>query len=241
MSIASIFFLCACSSTLYTDRTQLMLLDQQQEVALGEQSANEILKSSKLSNNAKQKAMVNRVGQKIAAVADRPDFKWEFYLLEDNQQNAFCLPGGKVFVYSGIMELIENDDELAVVISHEVGHTILRHGAERMSMQMLQQLGGSLLGALLGNQYSEYSGLFNKAYNIGSNVGIMLPFSRSHELEADKVGIILMQKAGYNPKAALNFWQKMSAGKQSSSDFFSTHPSDSTRIQEIQKILQNSK
>ena len=125
-----------------------------------------------------KKQWLKRVGQKIAAVADRPDFKWRFYLLEDNQQNAFCLPGRKSFCIFWNHGAIENDDELAVVISHEVGHTILRHGAERMSMQMLQQLGGSLLSALLGNQYSEYSGLFNKAYNIGSNVGIMLPFSR---------------------------------------------------------------
>ncbi len=185
--------------------------------------------------------MVNRVGQKIAFVANRPDFEWKFYLIEGKEQNAFCLPGGKVFVYTGLMEIISNDDELAVVISHEVGHTILRHGAERMSMQTLQQLGSSLLGALANLQSPEYSSLFDKACNIGSNVGIILPFSRSHELEADKAGIMLMQKAGYNPKAALSFWEKMSQGNNNTSDFFSTHPSNSKRIQEIQKILEEQK
>ncbi|EES89732.1 M48 family metallopeptidase [Helicobacter canadensis] len=229
--------LCACSSTIYTNRTQLMLLNEEQEKVLGEQSALAVLKESKLSQNAKQAAMVKRVGQKIASVANRPDFEWEFYLIENKTQNAFCLPGGKVFVYTGLMELVSSDDELAVVISHEIGHTILRHGAERMSMQTLQQLGSSLLEIFVSTQNPEYNNLFNKAYNIGSNVGIMLPFSRHHELEADKVGIILMQKAGYNPQAALSFWQKMSQGNKETSDFFSTHPSDSKRIQEIEKIL----
>lgn len=215
-----------------------MLLNTQEEVALGEQSAQKILKNSKLSTNKKQTQMVKRVGQKIANVAERPDFNWEFYLLEDKQVNAFCLPGGKVFVYTGLMPLAANDDELAVVLSHEIAHTILRHGAERMSMQTLQQIGGGLLGLVIGTQAPEYSNLFNQAYNFGSNVGVMLPFSRSHELEADKAGILLMQKAGYNPKAAISFWEKMAAnGEKSSSDFLSTHPSDSKRIVEIEKIL----
>ncbi|MCI7046574.1 MULTISPECIES: M48 family metallopeptidase [Helicobacter] len=229
--------ICACSSTIYTNRTQLMLLNEQQEKALGEQSALAVLKESKLSQNTTQTAMVKRVGQKIASIANRPDFNWEFYLIENKAQNAFCLPGGKVFVYTGLMELISNDDELAVVISHEIGHTILRHGAERMSMQTLQQLGGSILEIFVGTQNPEYNNLFNKAYNVSSNVGIMLPFSRHHELEADEVGIILMQKAGYNPQAALSFWQKMSQGNKETSDFFSTHPSDTKRIQEIKRIL----
>ncbi|WP_297809898.1 M48 family metallopeptidase [uncultured Helicobacter sp.] len=237
-TFAFCFFLNACSSTTLTNRSQLMLLNTQEEVALGEQSAQKILKNSKLSTNKKQTQMVKRVGQKIANVAERPDFNWEFYLLEDKQVNAFCLPGGKVFVYTGLMPLAANDDELAVVLSHEIAHTILRHGAERMSMQTLQQIGGGLLGLVIGTQAPEYSNLFNQAYNFGSNVGVMLPFSRSHELEADKAGILLMQKAGYNPKAAISFWEKMAAnGEKSSSDFLSTHPSDSKRIVEIEKIL----
>ncbi|TLD87787.1 M48 family metallopeptidase [Helicobacter sp. MIT 05-5294] len=228
----------ACSSTALTNRSQLMLLNTQEEIALGEQSAKAVLKESKISDNKQQTQMIERVGKRIANVAERPDFAWEFYLLEDAQVNAFCLPGGKVFVYTGIMPLVASDDELAVILSHEIAHTILRHGAERMSMQTLQQIGGGLLGLVIGSQAPEFSNLFNQAYSMGSNVGIMLPFSRSHELEADRAGIILMQKAGYNPQAAISFWQKMSANSGgSSSDFLSTHPSDSKRITEIQKIL----
>lgn len=228
----------ACSSTALTNRSQLMLLNTQEEIALGEQSAKQVLQQSKISNNHKQAQMVQRVGQRIANVAERPDFSWEFYLLEDKQVNAFCLPGGKVFVYTGIMPLVASDDELAVVLSHEIAHTILRHGAERASMQTIQQVGGGILGVILDIAAPEYSKLAETAYNVGSNVGVMLPFSRSHELEADKAGIILMQKAGYNPQAAISFWQKMSDnGEKSSSDFFSTHPSDSKRIVEIKKLL----
>lgn len=135
----------ACSSTALTNRSQLMLLNSQEEIALGEQSAKQVLQQSKVSNNQKQAQMIQRVGQRIADVAERPDFVWEFYLLEDEQVNAFCLPGGKVFVYTGLMPLVASDDELAVVLSHEIAHTILRHGAERMSMQTLQQIGGGLL------------------------------------------------------------------------------------------------
>ncbi|WP_416861533.1 M48 family metalloprotease [Helicobacter ganmani] len=228
----------ACSSTALTNRSQLMLLNSQEEIALGEQSAKQVLQQSKVSNNQKQAQMIQRVGQRIADVAERPDFVWEFYLLEDEQVNAFCLPGGKVFVYTGLIPLVASDDELAVVLSHEIAHTILRHGAERMSMQTLQQIGGGLLGVIIGSAAPGYSNLFNQAYSIGSNVGVMLPFSRSHELEADKAGILLMQKAGYNPKAAISFWQKMSKnGEKNPSDFLSTHPNDSKRIAEIEKLL----
>ncbi len=228
----------ACSSTALTNRPQLMLLGAQEEIALGEQSAQEVLRQSKLSTDMQQTQMIQRVGQRIANVAERPDFTWEFYLLEEEQVNAFCLPGGKVFVYTGLMPLVANDDELAVVLSHEIAHTILRHGAERMSMQKIQSIGGGILGLVLSTQAPAYSDLFSQAYSIGSNVGIMLPFSRSHELEADKAGIMLMKKAGYNPQAAISFWQKMAAnGEKSSLDFLSTHPNDSKRIAEIKKIL----
>lgn len=194
------FFFYACSSTDYTNRSRLMLLDEKEEKALGEQSAKEILKQSKLSFNKAQKEMVERVGWKIANVVKREDFEWEFYLIEEEQKNAFCLPGGKVFVYTGLMGIIDSDDELAVVISHEIAHALLRHGGERMSMQTLTQLGGNILGAIVGVQAPAYSSLINQAYNLGSNVGVILPFSRSHELEADKLGILLLQRRDIIPK-----------------------------------------
>lgn len=229
---------CACSATDYTNRSQIMLMSPQEEVALGTQSAKEILRSSKISNNKAQTAMIQRVGGKIAKVANRPDFQWEFYLLEDKQVNAFCLPGGKVFVYTGIMPLVASDDELAVILSHEIAHAILRHGAERASMQQVQQIGGNILARVVSKKSPQFTGLSSQAYNLGSNLAVMLPFSRSHELEADEVGIALMQKAGYNPEAAISFWKKMSAqGGGNTTDFFSTHPSDAKRVTAIEKIL----
>lgn len=236
LGLAALLF-CACSATDYTNRSQIMLMSSQEEIALGQQSAKAILKSSKISNNKTQTAMIQRVGKKIANVANRPDFQWEFYLLEDKQVNAFCLPGGKVFVYTGIMPLVANDDELAVILSHEIAHAILRHGAERASMQQVQQIGGNILAQVVNKKSPQLTGLSNQAYNVGSNLAVMLPFSRSHELEADEVGIALMQKAGYNPEAAISFWKKMSAQSSNSSDFFSTHPSDAKRVAAIEKIL----
>ncbi|WP_299546494.1 M48 family metallopeptidase [uncultured Helicobacter sp.] len=235
-AIIAVFF-CSCSSTDYTNRSQLMLLGEKEEIALGNRSAEAILKESKISHNQAFIQMTKRVGKRIANVSNRPDFKWEFYVLEDKQVNAFCLPGGKVFVYTGLLKLVNSDDELAVVLSHEIAHTILRHGAERMSMQNIRQISGSILGLIVQSQAPEYTSLFNQAYSIGSNVGVMLPFSRSHELEADKVGIALMQKAGYNTQAALIFWRKMAANGKNNLEILSTHPSDAKRIKEIEEIL----
>lgn len=236
--VALILFFAACSTTTYTNRSQLMLIDEKEEAQLGLQSAKSILKESKVITNTAKSQQVKRVGEKIAKVANKPDFQWEFYLIDDEIINAFCLPGGKVFVYTGLMELVQNDDELAVVIGHEVAHAILRHGAERMSMQSIQGTLGGILGIVLDIATPSYSQAFQTAYGLGSNVGIMLPYSRSHELEADEVGILLMKEAGYNPQYALTFWKKMAEKSQGGNlDFLSTHPNDKERIQKIQTIL----
>lgn len=231
---SSVFSGCATTTT---GRSQLMLMNEDQEKQIGEQSAAEILKEAKISNNKTQTAQVRRVGQRIALAANKPDFEWEFHLLEDPTQNAFCLPGGKVFAYTGLMELVASDDELAVVMGHEVAHALLRHGAERASMGQIQNTLGGVLGvALDAFGVGQYKGVAGAAYNVGSNYAVMMPYSRSHELEADKLGVDLLIKAGYKGEAALSFWQKMSGGN-SGSDFFSTHPSDEKRIQQINSIL----
>ncbi|MDE5592143.1 MAG: M48 family metallopeptidase, partial [Helicobacter sp.] len=221
-----IFIFGACSSAYYTNRSQLILISESKEKALGEQSAKEILKQSRLSKNIRQRKMVERVGANIAKVSGREDFAWEFYLLEDAQYNAFCLPGGKVFVYSGLMEIISNDDELAVVLSHEIAHVLLRHGAERMSVQMITQFGGNILGSVVGAGNAMAQNVFSQVYGVGSNLGIILPFSRSHETEADRLGIFLMSKAGYNPQSTIIFWEKMSQKGEDGVEFLSTHPSN---------------
>lgn len=243
VSLFAMFFVFqACSTTNYTNRSQLMLMSQEEEAKLGAQSANEILKNSKVIKNTKDSKRVQDVSTRIAKATNRSDFEWEFYLIEGKEVNAFCLPGGKIFVYTGLLKLVDNDDELATVIGHEVAHALLRHGAERSSMQTIQQMGGNVLGLIISGAAPEYSSVFNLAYGVGSNVGVMLPFSRSHELEADEVGIVLMQRAGYDPKYALSFWQKMaqtSSGSQM--EFLSTHPSDEKRIAQIKEILKKIK
>jgi len=151
--------------------------------------------------------------------------------------NAFCLPGGKVVVYTGILKAAKNDDQLATVMSHEIAHALARHGAERMSSSMLQQ-GLQVLGnVVLASQAPEYTNTFNQAYGIGTQLGVMLPYGRMQESEADEIGIYLMKKAGYDTKEALKFWKNMSAGKKESNEFFSTHPSSQTRIENINAVI----
>lgn len=168
---------------------------------------------------------------------NKPDFKWEFNLIEDNQANAFCLPGGKVVVYTGILKYAKNDDQLATVISHEIAHALARHGAERMSQSMIQQGVGMVGNIVIGTAAPQYQNAFNQAYGLGSNLGIMLPYGRMQESEADEIGIHLMYKAGFNINEAIKFWQNMSEGKSDGTDFFSTHPNSNTRASDIQKVI----
>ena len=184
--------------------------------------------------------MVRRVGIRIARAANRPDFQWEFHVIDKPKvANAFCLPGGKIFVYTGIFKYISSDAELATVIGHEVGHALARHGAERMSMGLLTQLGEQAAMMALNIQSTEAMQAFDAAYGVAANIGVLLPYSRTQEYEADHIGLILMALAGYDPHAALSFWEKMaqeSKGK-SSVEFLSTHPLDKNRIARIKALI----
>ena len=238
LPIFAILLLAACSGkTPYTNRSQMIFVSSSEEMALGEKSYKEALSEAKVVHNTKDTQRVKNIGQKIAQVAARPDFKWEFNLVEDNQANAFCLPGGKVVVYTGILKYAKNDDQLATVISHEIAHALARHGAERMSQGMIQQGVGMVGNVVLGATAPQYQNAFNQVYGLGSNLGVMLPYGRMQESEADEIGIHLMYKAGYNINEAVNFWQNMSEGKSGNSDFFSTHPSSNTRVKDIQKVI----
>jgi predicted Zn-dependent protease len=229
---------CVSSKVPLTGREQVMLVSEPQEKKLGSENYQKFLSQANLSKNQKDIAMVNRIGQKIASIANRDDYNWEFKLVEDKQLNAFCLPGGKVVVYTGILEIAQNEDQLATVMSHEVAHALARHGAERMSHSMISNGIYNIGAIILNSQAPQYSSIFNQAYGIGTNLGVMLPYSREHEYEADEIGIHLMKKAGYNVREAINFWQNMQKNsKTSTPEFLSTHPHSSNRIKRIKEII----
>ncbi len=231
----------ACQTVPLTGRSQLILMSEQEEASLGLQSYQQVLKESKLSQDPKANEMVKRVGMKLAAVSGRTDYDWEFNVIEDDKiVNAFALPGGKVAVYTGLLPITRDETGLSVVLSHEIGHAIARHGAERLSTQELVQIGEIGLIVALGAKDPQTIKAIDTAYGVGTGVGVLLPFSRQHESEADHIGLILMAKAGYDPQTAVEFWQRMLEAKKDKKappEFLSTHPSDELRIQQIKQWL----
>ncbi|WP_345970615.1 M48 family metallopeptidase [Sulfurimonas sp. HSL1-6] len=237
-AVMLMLMIASCAKTPVTGRTQLILISNEQEVALGLSESEKLKKSAKLSTNSAQVARVRRIGERIAAVSGRDDFQWEFNVIESDTLNAFCLPGGKVYFYTGLLKLTENDDQIATVMGHEIAHALARHGAERMSMQMVSNAGAQLLGAALEIP-AQYQGLYNQAYGLSTQLGVLLPYSRKHESEADQIGIYLMWKAGFDPHQAVRFWERMQAasGGQKPPEFLSTHPSDQSRIDAINAFI----
>lgn len=235
---SALLILVGCTAkTPYTQRSQLILMSQSQELSLGEQSYKEALSKSEVISNTKEANKVQEIGQRIAKVANRSDFEWEFNLVKNDEKNAFCLPGGKVVVYTGILSVAKNDDQLATVISHEIAHALARHGAERMSTSMVAQ-GVQTVGAIvLGSQGSQYTQAFNVAFGLGSQYGVVMPYGRMQESEADEIGIYLMKEAGYNVNEAVKFWENMNEGNTQGIEFFSTHPNSDTRIKNIQDSI----
>jgi metalloendopeptidase OMA1, mitochondrial len=232
--------LSACATAPYTGRRQLMLTSQGQENNLGNQAFSQVKHQYKQSRDPQLNEMVNRVGRRIAEAAKRPDFHWEFVVLQDDTPNAFCLPGGKVAIFTGILKYTKDDAGLATVISHEVGHALERHAGERMSQGIIAQLGSLGLGAAMAGQSPYAASAAQQAYGLGANVGVLLPYSRRQESEADHVGLILMAKAGYDPEAAVGFWQRMVAGNKERGkppEFLATHPTDEHRIHGIERLI----
>lgn len=231
--------LAGCATVPYTQRRQFNIVSDSEENAMGLQAYQETLAKAKLSSDAAAAAMVERVGRRIAAAADQPGFDWQFKLIDDPKMvNAFCLPGGRVAVYTGILPVTGTEEGLAVVMSHEVAHALAHHGAERLSQGELVNLGGAALQAGMAKKDPAVQNKVLTAFGLGANIGVLLPFSRGHEAEADSIGLILMAKAGYDPRAAVPFWQRMAAGGgQKPPEFLSTHPSDDTRIRKIQAAI----
>ena len=237
LSFLVLFAFVSCSKTPYTNRSQLIMFSPQQEMQMGYQSSREILKKEKISKDPRLNSMVQRVGKNIANAAKRDDYKWEFYVIDKDILNAFCLPGGKIFVYTGLFKAVENDDQLAVVMAHEVAHALARHGAERVSMVQLAQVGQVVGGAVL--QGSKYGNIFNAAYGLGAQFGVILPYSRTFEYESDEIGLYLMTNAGYDPNESIRFWQNMKKLKKGANPpaFLSTHPADNDRIARLKKLI----
>ena len=242
--LAGFIVLSGCSTVPYTQRSQLIMISSSEELALGNQAASEVFKNEKESHDPKYAGPVTEVGKRIAAAADQPSFNWEYHVVDNPKTaNAFCLPGGKIFVYTGLFKYALNNDQLAVVIGHEAAHAIARHGAERVSMSMAAQLGQQLAVTAAGiGGGSEMAGVAATAFGLGANYGVLMPYNRTQESEADRIGLILMAKAGYDPHAATDFWRNMIKGKEESGsgsppEFFSTHPADQTRINDIERFM----
>ncbi len=245
----ALLLLGGCGSVPLTGRKQMLLVSDAEVLTASLTQYNEYIKTATPSTNAKQNAMVTRVGKKLAVATEQylknnglaheiQNFAWDFRLVKDEQVNAFCMPGGKIVVYEGLMKLIASDDELAVIIGHEVAHAVAKHSNERMSQQILAQYGAQALGQILSGKSAAAQQIGNTVFGLGAQFGVMLPFSRQHEIEADYMGLIFMAMAGYNPNVAVSFWEKMSAGSGGSvPEFMSTHPSDATRINEMKKRM----
>ena len=240
--------LAACETTPVTGRSQIMLVSENEERQMGLQAYRQVLAKEPLSNNAQAIALVEKVGRRIAAAAERPpaemwrapNYRWEFKVIEKNEPNAFCLPGGKVAVYTGLLPITRTAAGLAAVIGHEVAHALARHGAERMSDQMVASVGtaavAATLAATVSGRSQAYLPAMMAALGAGATVGFILPMSRAQESEADRIGLVLMALAGYDPHAAIGVWERMraaSSGRPGQPEWLSTHPADTTRISNI--------
>ena len=228
-----------CQTAPITGRKQLLLLPEAQEISMGMSAYDEVLAEQHPSSDQRYIDVVNRVGHRIARVANRPDYQWEFRVVASPEQNAFALPGGKVAVYEGIMPICANEAGVAVVMSHEVAHALARHGGERMSQGLAVHGVESTLGYLMRNQEKVQQARVLHAYGVASKYGFMLPYSRKHEMEADHMGLIMMAQAGYDPREAPRFWDRFAASHpgQSPPEFLSTHPADERRETELQNLL----
>lgn len=238
----SVCLFTGCQTVPVTGRSQLDLIPDSQEMQLGLTSFQQMKQEVPVSRNNPANAMLQRVGQRIAAVAssDLPNAQWEFVLFDSEEVNAFCLPGGKVGVYTGILPITQDENGLATVIGHEVAHAAAHHGAERMSEAMLMNVGGQIVGSAAAG--SKYQGLMTTAYGLGSKLGRELPHSRAQETEADHIGMIYMARAGYDPRGAIEFWKRFAefnqrAGAGGGLWFLRTHPLDERRIEDLKSFL----
>jgi predicted Zn-dependent protease len=244
----------SCATNPFTGKKSLNFVSNNQLFSSSFQQYGTFLKENKVIYGTVESKRVENVGIKIKAAAERwlkanghidylNGYQWEYKLIENKEVNAWCMPGGKIVFYSGILPVAKDDAGLATVMGHEVSHALANHGAQRMSAGQLQQIGAVGVAIATGNKSAEQQQMWQQYYGIGTQVGVMLPFSRSHETEADKIGLILMAIAGYNPDVAILFWERMSAGSSGNKppEFLSTHPADATRIANLKTLIPEAK
>jgi predicted Zn-dependent protease len=250
VSLMLVFFLVACGTVPFSGRKQFTVIPASQMVSLGNDSYAQVLKQNKLSDNQQYTDQVRRVGSRISeaveeyfrqeGMADRlKNYTWEFNVLASDAMNAWCMPGGKIAFYEGIMPVCQDDKGVAVVMAHEIAHAVARHGNERMSQQLSVQLGGMVLSEALEKEEETTKKLAMAAFGLGSQVGLLLPYSRTHEKEADELGLYFMAMANYDPRSAPEFWKRMQAkGGSRPPEFLSTHPHPENRIKNMQEHMQ---
>lgn len=241
--------LSACTTVPLTNRTQIAIIPASEMLSLSTQSYGEVLSQSKLSSNAQYQQSVSRVGQRISQAVESyltdigrnnllDGYDWEFNVIASEEMNAWCMPGGKIAFYEGILPVCKDDNGIAVVMAHEIAHAVARHSNERMTHQLGLQMGGMALSQALSEQEETTQTLALAAFGVGSQLGITLPYSRSHETEADELGLYFMAMAGYNPAEAPKFWERMmAAGSSDVPEFLSTHPNPANRIQHMNEIM----
>ncbi len=252
--IVILFLSLSCSTVPITGRQQFSILPDYAMLSMSLQQYNEFLKTNKLSRNQEQTQMVKKVGRKIQMAVEQyftdknmsyalKDYKWEFNLIESEEKNAWAMPGGKVVVYEGILPITKDEAGLAVVMGHEIAHAIAKHGNERMSQGLIAQMGGMALLKALEEKPGKTRQLWMTVFGVGAQYGVMLPFSRLQESEADHLGLVFMAIAGYDPNEAVEVWKRMAQMKegQAPPEFLSTHPSNETRIRKIKETIPKAK
>ncbi len=246
--VITVFLMQGCGSVPITGRRQLMLVSDQQVISLSLQQYQDYINTADIITGTSEAQTVQRVGMRIAkavetflknngASSEIKNYTWEFKLVKDNSINAFAMPGGKVVVYSGLLPVTQNEASLAVVIGHEIGHVVAKHANERISQQLALQYGSAVAGELLGGVAATQIG--QTVFGLGAQMGVMLPYARKQEYEADELGLIFMAMAGYDPRVAIPFWTRMAQSSQGGKipEFLSTHPTDVKRIGNMEKIL----
>lgn len=249
--LLTVVILTGCALNILTGRKQLNLVQESELQLMAKDQYNTFLSENKVLNSgsSREAATVDRVGARISQAITKyfvgqgqesllEGYKWEFNTIDSKEINAWCMPGGKVVIYTGLLPVTKNEAALAIVMGHEIAHSVAKHGNERMSQALVQQMGGMALGLALAQKPQETQDLFMMTYGIGSQVGAILPWSRQQETEADQYGLIFSAIAGYDPREAIPFWQRMStAGGASPPEFLSTHPSDATRLKKLEKFI----